>query len=170
MSKIPEIFKKETRLESAAEHGDDIKALLSSKVEHFRENNMPVEQSIADYIALGIGSQKEKIAQYKAYKKELDAAIKALTELEKETEKEVFEWMNENGIDKLKGIHCSSVTAKPASVSIRTKVVRDISDDELIELGYAHREEVISDIPSGIKINSKRKEKCEDQTASKISQ
>lgn len=170
MSAIPEIFKKETRLESAAEHGDDIKSLLDAKVEHYKNLNLPIEQSLADYIAFGINSQKEKIEQYKAYGKELDSAIKALIALEEETEKEVFMWMDENGIDKLKGIHCSSVTIKTASVSVRTKTVRDINDEELIELGYAHKEETISDIPAGIKVNNKRKSECKNQTASKISQ
>jgi len=149
-------IKKETRLEVAVETNQDINALLDAKVEHYKELNMPVEESIADYISLGIQGQKEKIEQYKQYKKELDLAIKALQELEKQTAKEVYEWMESNGLDKLKGIHCSSVTCKPASVSVRTKIVRDITDKELLEKGYAHEVETISDIPSGIKINNRR--------------
>ena len=149
-------IKKETRLEVAIETGQDIKTLLDAKVEQYKQSNMPVEESIADYIALGIQGQKEKIEQYKQYKKELDAAIKALQELEKETSAEVYEWMEANGLEKLKGIHCSSVTVKPASVSIRTKIVRDISDKELLEKGFAHEEEIISDIPSSVKINKRR--------------
>ena len=151
------VKKKETRLETAVENGDSIAEILDAKVEYYREANMPVEQSIADYIALGIQGQKEKIEQYKAYKKELDAAIKAMQELEKETEEEVYEWMRANGLDKLKGIHVSSVTVKDGKPSIRKKIVRDITDEELLEMGYAHVEETITQLPSGIKINAKRK-------------
>jgi len=155
------VKKKETRLETALENGDSIKEILDAKVAYYREAEMPVEESIADYIALGIQSQKEKIEQYKAYKKELDAAIKALQELEKETEEEVYEWMAENGIEKLKGIHVSSVTIKDAKPSIRKKIVRDVTDKELLEMGYAHEEEVITQLSAGIKINKKRGEQNE---------
>jgi len=145
-----------TRLETAVETDQDVSALLDLKVEHYKSNNMPVEESIADYIALGIQGQKNKIEQYKQYKKELDEAIKSMIELEKETESKVFEWMESNGIEKLKGIHCSSITTKKESVSIRTKIVRDITDKELLEKGFAHEEESINNIKSGVKINKRK--------------
>lgn len=147
---------KKTRLETAIESGDSIATILDNKIEQARNNNLPVEETVADYIALGIGSQKAKIEQYKQYKKDLDAAIKELEELESQTEMEVFEWMEANGLEKLKGIHCSSVTIKPACVSVRNKIVRDISDSELLDKGLAHYEETISDIPASIKINKRR--------------
>ena len=150
------IKKRETRLEFAIENGDSVATILDNKVAHYQENNMPVESCVADYIALGIQGQKDKIEQYKQYKKDLDAAIKELEALEKETESEVFSWMEENGLDKLKGIHCSSVTMKGASVSVTNKIVRDISDTELLEKGFAHKEETIRDIPSSIKINKRK--------------
>ena len=50
-----------TRLETAVETDQDVSALLDLKVEHYKSNNMPVEESIADYIALGIQGQKNKI-------------------------------------------------------------------------------------------------------------
>ena len=154
MSKIP--IAKETRFEVAIETNQDIGALLDAKVEHFKTSKMPVEESVADYIALGINGQKEKIEQYKQYKKELDLAIKALIELEKQTSTEIYYWMKKNGLEKLKGIHCSSVTVKPESVSVRTKIVRDITDKELLEKSYAHEEEIISNIGASIKINNRR--------------
>ena len=75
--------KYETRLETAVENGDSIATILDNKVAHYQENNMPVEGAVADYIALGIQGQKDKIEQYKQYKKDLDAAIKELEALEK---------------------------------------------------------------------------------------
>ena len=163
MSLIPTVI--ETRLETAIDNGASISEILDAKVEHYKNNNMPVEESIADYIALGIENQKEKIAQYEKYKKELIAAIKALKELEKQTSSEVAEWMEENGLQKLKGIHCSSVTFKEKTTSATEKFVLDASRDELIEKGLAHKEDVIKDIPSSIKINKRRKQ-CDTQTQS----
>lgn len=148
--------KYETRLETAVETNADVSALLDSKVEYYREAGLPVEAGIADYIALGIQNQKEKIAQYKKYKKDIDEAIKALEEMEAEAASKVYEWMEKNSIDKLNGISCSSVTKKQASVSVRTKIVRDITDEELLEKGFAHKEESFSDIHCSIKINARR--------------
>lgn len=152
-----ELTKKyETRLETAIENDADIPALLDAKVAHYQEKGLAVEESVADYIFLGIQGQKDKIAQYKQYKKDLDAAIKEMEELEKETESQVFEWMENNGIEKLKGISCSSITTKPSSVSITNKIVRDISDAELLEKGFAHTEETIKDTPQGLRINKRK--------------
>lgn len=161
MSLVP--LKTETRLETAIDSGASIKEILDAKVEHYKNNNMPVEESVADYIALGIENQKEKIAQYKEYKKELTAAINALEDLEKQTSNEVAEWMSENGLEKLKGIHCSSVTFKDKTTSVTEKFILDASRDELIEKGLAHKEDVIKEIPSGVKINKRRKQ-CDTQT------
>ena len=149
--------KYETRLETAVENGDSIATILDNKVAYFQENNMPVESAVADYIALGIQGQKDKIEQFKAYKKDLDEAIKAMQELEAQTKSMVYEWMKENGIEKLKGIgDCSSITTKDASVSVTTRIVRDISDAELLEKNLAHREETIKDTLSSIRINKRK--------------
>jgi len=153
----------ETRLETAVENNSSIEEILDAKVDYYKNNNMPVEESTSDYIALGIENQKEKIAQYKKYKKELTDAIKTLEDLEKETSSEVAEWMNKNGLQKLKGIHCSSVTFKEKATSITEKFVLDVSRDELIERGLAHKEDVIKEVPCSVKINNRRK-KCDDQT------
>jgi len=158
---VPQI---ETKLETAISNNASIKEILDAKVEHYKNSNMPVEESVADYIALGIENQKEKIKQYKEYKKELTEAIKALEDLEKQTSNEVAEWMSENGLEKLKGIHCSSVTFKDATTSITEKFVLDASRDDLIEKGLAHKEDVIKDVPSSVKINSRRKKQCDTQT------
>ena len=148
--------KYETRLETAVENGDSIATILDNKVAHYQENNMPVESAVADYIALGIQGQKDKIEQFKAYKKDLDEAIKSMQELEAQTESEVYSWMEANGLSKLSGIHCSSITTKAASVSVTSKIVRDISDTELLEKNFAHREETIRDIKSSIRINKRK--------------
>ena len=148
--------KKETRLETAVESESSIAVILDSKLTHYRDLNMPVESCMADYIALGQGSQIDKIAQLKQYKKDIDETIKSLEELSNETQSEVFKWMKNNGLEKLKGIHCSSITIKEAGVSIRTKIVRDITDKELLEKGYAHEEETIADTKESIKINKRR--------------
>jgi len=154
MSKISKTIT--TRLESAVDNGDSISQILDNKLEEYQLKKMPVEASLADYINMGIGSFDEKIAQYEAYKKDLTEAIKAFKELKQETSIEVGSWMKSSGIEKLKGINVSSITIKDASVSVTNKIKRDISDGELVELGYAHYEEDIKEIPQTIKINKKR--------------
>lgn len=151
------ISTKETRLETAVENNSSIEEILDAKVDYYKNNNLPVEESIADYIALGIENQKEKIAQYERYKKELTDAIKELKELEKQTSNEISKWMKDGDIKKLKGIHCSSVTLKESTTSITERFVLDASRDELIERGLAHKEDVIKEVPSLVKINQRRK-------------
>ena len=150
------IKKYETRLEYAVKNGDSIQEILDNKLSYYQDNNMPAEESMADYIALGISGQKSKIEQYKQYKKDLDSAIQAMEELERETSTQIVRWMDENGLIKLKGIHCSSITSKAATVSITTKTVRDISDAELLEKGFAHQVEIIRDIPASVRINKRK--------------
>lgn len=155
------LTKKHTALEVAAEVGESVSGVLDRKLQELQSGELPVEAGLADYIALSISSMQEKKAQLKAYKKNLDEAIKALDEFEKETASEVNDWMRDNGIDKLKGIYCSSVTAKELSVSIRNKIVRDVSDAQLLEQGMAHQEEIITEIPAGIRINKRKKNEKE---------
>ena len=143
---------------TAFETTESVAAVLDWKLEQAKENNMPIEETLADYIALGVGGYDSKIAQLKEYKNQIQEAINEIEEHKSKAMEETHVWLVEQGIEKLKGIHVSSITCKEAGVSITKKFVLDTERDTLIEKGLAHFEEVIKETPATIRIN-KRKSK-----------
>ena len=143
----------ETRLENS----ENIAEVLKYKIDEYNQKGLPVEQSLADYIALGISGFDEKISKLKEYKKQIDETIKELQRQKQEASLQIAEWFEANDIDKLKGVAVSSVTVKPESVSITKKLVLDVDKEELVTQGFAHYEEQYKESLKGIKINKKRK-------------
>lgn len=131
-------------------------SVLDWKMEEAKTKNLPVEETLADYIALGVQNFDDKIAQLKAYKQSIDEHIKVLEEHKKDAMFETLEWMQGNGISKLKGIHVSSITCKDADISIRKKFVIDVDKEDLVAKGFAHWEEDIQNIKPTIKVNKRR--------------
>ena len=152
-------IQKQTSLERIAESGEgkDIGELLDYKVEQAKEKNLPIEQTVADYIGMSFENIDDKIKQLQSYKTDITNAINQLKTNKELAKKDVYKWMENNGIDKLKGVSISSITLKKEDVSVTKKLVIDIYEQELIELNYAHYEENIKPIEASIKINKKRK-------------
>ena len=149
-----EIIKKHTKLEIVPI--DEVKATLEYKVNELQEKNLPIEQGLADYIAFGIQNIDDEIEKLKNYKKAIDEKIKEMQTQRQEISEKVAEWLEENGIDKLKGTYISSITIKPEGERKSKKFVLDVDKEALVELGVAHYEEVITPTPKQIKINKKR--------------
>ena len=152
-------IQKQTSLERIAESGEgkDIGELLDYKIEQAKEKNLPIEQTVADYIGMSFENIDDKIKQLQSYKTDITNAINQLKTNKELAKKDVYKWMENNGIDKLKGVSISSITLKKEDVSVTKKLVIDIYEQELIELNYAHYEENIKPIEASIKINKKRK-------------
>ena len=152
-------IQKQTSLERIAESGEgkDIGELLDYKIEQAKEKNLPIEQTVADYIGMSFENIDDKIKQLQSYKTDITNAINQLKTNKELAKKDVYKWMENNGIDKLKGVSISSITLKKEDVSVTKKLVIDIDEQELIELNYAHYEENIKPIEASIKINKKRK-------------
>ena len=155
--KLPQI--KNTKLEIIPK--EEITFLLDAKIEEFKEKNLPVEESLADYIALGMQNIDDDIEKLKNYKKMLDEKIKEYQGKKSEISEEVANYFEYRlGIDKLKGLIVSSITVKPESKSTRKKLVYDTDKKEietkLLELGLAHYEEEIKINSKHIKINKRR--------------
>ena len=162
--KLPQI--KNTRLEIIPK--EEIISLLDAKIEEFKEKNLPVEESLTDYIALGFTNIDEEIEKLKNYKKMLDEKIKELTIKKQEISEEVANYLENNlGVDKLKGVIVSSITIKPEREKITKKFVLDVDKEALIELGVAHYEETKTISPKQIKIN-KRKNNAKSEYLSEI--
>lgn len=153
---------------------NDTKETLSWKLKQLEDNNLPIESGIADYINFGLSNIDIKIYQLKNYKTLLDDEIKSLNAYKDTVKEEIAEWFNDNGIDKLKGLECSSITIAKGSeakeeIVTTKKIVYDFSlveykdlEDFLIRNGFAHYEykeeiKIIPETKDKIKINKKRK-------------
>ena len=162
------LIKKETSLEIQSQ---DTKETLNWKLEQLTNNNLPVEQGMADYIYFGVSNIDAKIKQLKDYKDEILKEVKNLEEYKSTVSEEIAEWIQEQGIDKLNGLECSSITINKGSekkeeTSESVKFVLDIDNDRmekfLVENGLAHYEKVTTTkvtlaTKDKIRINTKRK-------------
>jgi len=151
---------------------DEINSLLESKIKEYEEKNLPVEQSLADYIATGMQNIDDEIERLKNYKKMIDEKIKEYQLRKFEISEKVAEYLeNVLGVDKLNGLAVSSITIKPKSESKRKKLVYDIDkkilEEKLVALGFAHYEEEVKINPKQIKINKRRKNGGENKYLSK---
>lgn len=155
MSKPFEI-QKHTSLEVAIDNGKTVKDVLDYKVQEATEKGLPVEATVADYIALSIDNMDAAIENLKAYKKSIDEAIKTLSDNKDLTKQDVYEWMKEAGMDKLCGVSISSITTVESGVSVKRKFVLDVDNDKLEEMNLGHYEEHITPVSATIKINKKR--------------
>jgi len=147
--------RKHTRLEIVAP--DEVGAVLEYKAQELQEKDLPVEAGLADYIAFGLQNVEDEIEKLKAYKKAIDEKIKDMQEQKTQVSEKIAEWLEGNGIDKLKGTFVSSVTIKSENKNIRKKFILDADRETLVEAGFAHYEDVEVVTPKQVKINKKRK-------------
>lgn len=155
MSKPFEI-QKHTSLEVALDNGKTVKDVLDYKVQEATEKGLPIEATVADYIALSIDNMDTAIEKLKAYKKSIDEYIKTLLDNKELTKQDVYAWMKEIGINKLCGVSISSITWVDSGVSVKRKFVLDVDNEKLEEMNLGHYEESITPTAATIKINKKR--------------
>lgn len=147
---------KHTSLEMAIEEGKTVKEVLDWKVQEANDKGLPIEATIADYIGLAIDNIESAIAKLDAYEKDIKEAKAILKSNRDLTKADVYDWMKECGMDKLKGICVSSISIKDEGVSATNKVVIDVTNEELLERNLAHLEESIKPIARTIRINKKK--------------
>jgi len=162
------IIKKETSLENV---NADVKETLVWKLEQLESNNLPTESGLADYIFFGMNNIDAKVDQLKNYKASIDKEIKSLNSYKLDVSEKIAEFIQEQGVDKLKGLECSSITINKGSEETEeTKEYKEFKTDltkEQIEkliidngLGHYESKETIKVVPATkdkIKINKKRK-------------
>lgn len=135
----------------------EIRAILKSKIEEYANKNLPIEQCTADYIGESISDIDDKIKRLKSYKQDITDGINALTKHKAEAMQECYLALKDDlGVEKLRGTVISSITLKDKNISMTKKFVLDADKNELVQLGFAHYEDDIKDIPPSIKINKKR--------------
>lgn len=150
----------------------NVKETLDWKLIQIKEKNLPVESSLADYIAFGMEGIENDIEQLSNYKTLIETQIKQAKENQSKVKIECAEWLANQGLDKLNGLNVSSITITKAVEEKNEKVVvkgfKDIFDSEedlqkyLIEQGVGSF--CISEVPkltpakpAQIKVNKKRK-------------
>lgn len=162
------IIKKETSLEIQSQ---DTKETLNWKLEQLTNNNLPVEQGMADYIYFGVSNIDAKIKQLKAYKDEILKEVKNLEAYKSTVSEEIAEWIQGQGVDRLEGLEVSSITINKSSEEKEETIesfefVFDVPNttyqEFLVKKGYAHYEKVTTTkvtlaTKDKIRINSKRK-------------
>lgn len=162
------IIKKETSLEIQSQ---DTKETLNWKLEQLTNNNLPIEQGMADYIYFGVSNIDAKIKQLKAYKDEILKEVKNLEAYKSTVSEEIAEWIQGQGVDRLEGLEVSSITINQGSeekeeTSESVKFVLDVDNDKmekfLVENGLAHYEKITTTkvtlaTKDKIRINTKRK-------------
>ncbi len=145
---------------------DDVKSTLSWKLESIKEDGLPTDTSLADYIALSLDEIAANLAQLKAVKQEVSQREEVLKSHSKRILEDGAKFIKEFGVDRLDGNICSSVTvtkAKPA----RTKTTRVFElytdkkdmEDFLIDAGlggYNDVEVEVPEVPAKLRVNKRK--------------
>lgn len=106
------IIKKEISLEIQSQ---DTKETLNWKLEQLESKNLPVESGLADYIYFGVSNIDKKIEQLKNYKDAIIEEINSLAKYKASVVEDCAEWIQSQGIEKLNGLECSSITINKGS-------------------------------------------------------
>lgn len=156
---------------TSLETSESVADTLNWKLEQIKEKNLPIESGLADYIAFGTQNIDADIEQLSNYKQQLDAEIKKMKANKTKVLEDVATWLQGQGIDKLKGVSCSSITITDAKEAKEEEVSKIIFETDLTQ----HQiEEMIVNVGKGehkminetkitpatnakIKVNSKRK-------------
>ena len=150
---------------------NDVKQTLDWKLKQLQDKSLPTESGLADYIEFGMSNIKLKIEQLSNYKNSIIAEIDKLKKFELSTSEKIAEWIISQGIDKLKGIQCSSITINKGCEAKEEKIKKfefetDLTQKEIEEFlvnngkGKYIEVEMTKITPATkdkIKINSKRK-------------
>lgn len=166
-----------TNIETALEKKEQsIHEILNWKVEQLKESKSLVESGLADYIAHGVKNIDNRVTELNNYKKLISEEINQLKDNKEHISKECALWLQEQGIDKLKGIECSSITiSKGKEATTRSKanfekylyngleftdiveLVKKLNEDDIVVFQYG--EDIVEKIEATedkIRINSKR--------------
>lgn len=166
MSENNPIVFKHSSLETATDVGN----CLTWKMEAIRADNLPVDTGLADYIAFSVGNLEGQLAQLKELKKQASERENELKRQIEHIKEDGATFLLGNGIDRLDGLICSSVTvtkakAEKTELIDKKELVINISQDELEELliglGKAEyktvkEEKVTKAQPAKLKINHRK--------------
>jgi hypothetical protein len=151
---------------STLETNPKVVEVLNWKLQALEEEARPLEEGIADYIGFTLDNLQQSISSKKFYIEELKKLIKA-DEVQTETIKtEGVKFLEQLGVEKLKGHIVSSVNiskAKEPSKKEKQVLTYLVSKEEieelLITLGKAEYETVVTEtkaIPKKLRVTARR--------------
>ena len=158
---------------TSLENTSDVKDTLQWKLKDIESNKLPAESALADYLALAIENLEKKL-EYVLYSKSIfDNEAKDIKKQIDFIKVESACFLRDQGIEKLIGVRCSSVSMTKerlaSSNDVDEKVfytsMSNIEIQEfLIDLGKAEmktvtKTEKIDFIPAKMKINKKKVKK-----------
>lgn len=141
---------------------DDVDNTLNYKLQSLLSDNLPVQEGIADYIALSLDEISMQRLQLKAVKAEATERDKVLAEQERYVKEESAKFLIGQGADKLIGTVVSSITVskgKKESTKKKFTLLVDKKESEryLIEAGLAVMEEVeVPATKATIRVNKRK--------------
>lgn len=114
---MPNIEKVYTTTLETISGNDDVLAILDHKL------LATSSERVADYIELATTNIEEKIAKLKKYKAELSAIQKDEENRLELIKEKCAEWLENSGVEKLQGIHVSSITINDTAPTNKVKIL-----------------------------------------------
>lgn len=153
----------------------NVKETLGWKLENLKAENLPMDTGLADYIAFGTDNLDAQLRQLKAAKDEIAKREKLIKEQKEAISIDGAAFLLENGIDRLDGAICSSVTVTAAKEEKREEIEKEIFQiniseqelqDLLIALGKAEmktitEEKITKAQPAKLRINKRKVQPAE---------
>ncbi|WP_345985298.1 hypothetical protein WCX49_11895 [Sulfurimonas sp. HSL-1656] len=160
---------------TSLEKTDDVAETLTWKIATINEKGLPVESSLADYIALALRNVDGELAYLKDIKSQISDREKFMKAQAEKIKLGGAAFMLENGLEKLEGEICSSITVTAAKEATETEVTEEVftllvdeaeAQELLIALGKAEMRKVTKTktteaTPAKIKVNQRRVAKAE---------
>lgn len=151
-----------TTKRTSLSHSTDVVSTLTWKMQTLTEQNLPVQEGIADYIGLAIDEIEFKENQLKQVKKEISERETELKYQKASIKEGAAVFLEQYGIEKLEGNIISSITINKAKEAGTKKVFKtELSTKEiqdfLIESGLGYYEEVETNgSKASIRVNKRK--------------
>jgi len=117
MQKMSNIEKVYTTTLEAVSGNDDVLAILDHKL------SATSPERVADYMELATENIEKKIQGIKDYVKELNDIKKHEENRLEHIKEQCAVWLENEGVDKLEGVHVSSITINDTAPTIKVKVL-----------------------------------------------
>lgn len=170
VEKLETVFK-----HAHVETSKNVQETLAWKMEALKADNLPVDTGLADYVSFAVDNLEGQARQLKAAKDEIARREKAIKDQIESIKVDGAAFLLGEGIDKLDGVICSSVSVTAAKDEKKEEIEFEefqinIPEDELrdllIALGKAEmvtkkKEKITKAQPAKLRINKRKVQPAE---------